>query len=339
MKKYLLFILLIPFILLGCQNSTGNSATGEEAESAETINIKLAHGGDPGHPWDDASKQFAEQVEEESDGQIVVQTYTAGQMGNDQELLESTASGSLEMSVVASMAMSGFEPSLQIFDLPYLFPNVETAYDVLDGEIGEEVASVLIDKGVRSLEYWENGYRNISNSKHPIESVEDLKGLKIRVPQTPALISWLEKVGAIPTQISYTELYTALQQGAVDGQDNGIFLTHSAKYYETQDYYSLTEHIYSPALLLINEEFFQSLSEEHQEIITTAAAEARDYQRQLDAERESELLEQMEEEGLEVKELPAEEIEKFKDSAQSVYEELEEEINDELLQKILDETE
>ncbi|AEC21838.1 TRAP dicarboxylate transporter subunit DctP [Pusillimonas sp. T7-7] len=302
----------------------------------KTIKINLAHGGDPVHPWNTAAKQFAKEVQEKSNGALTVRIYTAGQMGSDREMLESTQSGALQMSAISTMAMSGFEPSLQIFDLPYLMPSYELAYKVLDGEIGQEVAEKLKKKGVRNLAYWENDYRQLSNSKKPIVTVEDVAGLKIRVPETPILISWLEALKAIPTPIAYTELYTSLQQGVVDGQDNGIFLMHSAKYYEVQKYYTLTNHIYAPVAFLINERFFNKLSGEQQQIIQEAAEHARDYQRSLSKDLRNERLSEMKQAGLEVTELSPEALQQFRESAQPVYEKMKSVVDERLLQKILD---
>lgn len=302
---------------------------------AQEVQINLAHRGDAVHPWHAASQAFAEEVAEKSGGAIEVTIFTAGQMGGDREMLESTQSGALQMSAISTMAMSGFEPSLQIFDLPYLMPSYEVAYEVLDGEIGSKVAETLISKGIRNLAYWENDYRQLSNNVRQIESVADVAGLKIRVPETPILISWLEHMNAIPTPISYTELYTSLQQGVVDGQDNGIFLSHSAKYFEVQDYYTLTNHIYAPVALLVNDAFYQSLSQEHRQIIDEAAVDARDFQRELSAELRETRLQEMKDSGLQVTELSPEALAEFQESAKPIYEELGAVVDQELLDRIL----
>jgi len=306
------------------------------AFGAKTIKINLAHGGDPVHPWHIAAQKFAEEVKEKSEGEIDVRIYTAGQMGGDREMLESTQSGALQMSAVSTMAMSGFEPSMQIFDLPYLMPDYKTAYRVLDGEIGEKVSSALLKKGIRNLAYWENDYRQLSNSRRPIASIKDVAGLKIRVPETPILIGWLEGLKAIPTPISYTELYTSLQQGVVDGQDNGILLMHSAKYYEVQKYYTLTNHIYAPVAFIINERFYQKLSPQQQIIIKVAAENARDFQRELSAERRATRLIEMKKAGLEVTELSPQAMAAFRESAKPVYEKMKSAVNQQLLQQIRD---
>lgn len=305
------------------------------AHAERTLKINLAHGGDPVHPWNLAAKQFANEVKEKSGGKLEVRIYTAGQMGSDREMLESTQSGALQMSAISTMAMSGFEPSMQLFDLPYLMPSYQMAYQVLDGDIGKKVSETLLKKGVRNLAYWENDYRQLSNNKKPITTASDVAGLKIRVPETPILISWLEALNAIPTPIAYTELYTSLQQGVVDGQDNGIFLMHSAKYYEVQKYYTLTNHIYAPVAFLINDRFYNKLSPEHKKIIEEAAVHARDYQRSINAKLRSERLDEMKKAGLQVTELTPEALEQFRTSAKPVYQKMKDVINQELLEQIL----
>ncbi|MGK7752144.1 MULTISPECIES: TRAP transporter substrate-binding protein [unclassified Roseovarius] len=304
------------------------------AASAQSTSISLAHGAAPDHPWNLAAQKFAEEVSEQSDGDISVNIFTAGQMGSEREMVEATQSGSIQMSLVSTMAMSGTEPSLQVFDLPYLFPNEETAYEVLDGEIGEEVAAPLLNKGLRNLAYWENDYRQLSNDVRPIESIEDVEGLKIRVPETPILMTWVEELGGVATPIPYTELYGALQQGVVDGQDNGILLMRSANYYEVQDYYTLTRHIYAPVAFLVNENFYQSLSDESRGIIQTAAENARDYQREISREAREQDLATMEEAGLQITELSDEAMQEFQDSASPVYEAMRDVVNQEIVDRI-----
>lgn len=319
----------LPATVIGAIALSVSSATAQE------VKINLAHGGDPVHPWHEAAQEFAKEVTERSNGAIAVNIFTAGQMGSDREMLESTQSGSLQMSVISTMAMSGFEPSMQIFDLPYLMPSYDTAYKVLDGEIGTKVSEVLVSKGVRNLAYWENDYRQLSNNVRPIEKASDLSGLKIRVPETPILISWLENLNAIPTPIAYTELYTSLQQRVVDGQDNGIFLSHSAKYYEVQKYYTLTNHIYAPAALLISEGFYQGLNDEHRAIIEEAAVNARDFQRKVSSDLRKSRLDEMKAAGLQVTELSPETLAEFRTSAQPVYDTVRSVIDEHALASIL----
>lgn len=302
--------------------------------SAQSTSINLAHGAAPDHPWNLAAKKFAEEVSEKSEGDIAVNIFTAGQMGSDREMVDATQSGSIQMSLVSTMAMSGTEPSLQVFDLPYLFPDLETAYEVLDGEIGAEVAEPLLNKGLRNLAYWENDYRQLSNAVRPIKSIDDVQGLKIRVPETPILMKWVEELGGIATPIPYTELYGALQQGVVDGQDNGILLMKSANYYEVQDYYTLTRHIYAPVAFLVSENFYQSLSEEDRTTIRNAAENARDYQRDISRKARDAELAKMADAGLQITELSDEAMEEFRNSASPVYEEMRDVVDQDIVDRI-----
>ena len=306
------------------------------AASHETLKINLAHGGDAVDLGFAASKKFADEIKEKSGGAIEVHIYTTDARLSDQQILESTQSGALQMSAVSTMAMSEFEPSMQIFNLPYLFPNYFVAYKVLDGEIGKSVARKLIKKGVRNLTYWEGDYRQLSNSLRPIVNVDDVAGLKIQLPETPILISWMEVLNAIPARHARAELYTSLEQRFVDGQDNGILTTHAEKYYQVQPYYTLTNHIYTPVAVLINDSFFSQLSDANQGIIQTAAENARDYQRSVSKELRVERLIEMKQAGLKVTELSPQETGRFRLSVQPVYNKFKSVIDQKLLQQILD---
>jgi len=332
-----ILLLVLALLVAGC-GGQNDGAQSSDAGTKDKILIRLAHGAAPNHPWNLAAEKFAETVSEETDGRVEFQIFTAGQMGSDREMTEALQNGTLQMAIVSTMAMSAFEPAVQVYDLPYLFPSYEKAYEVLDGPIGEEVAAKLIPKGIRVLAYWENDFRHFSNSKRPIETVEDLQGIKMRVPETPILIAWLESIGAAPTPVPYNELYSSLQTKMVDGQDNGVFLTHSAKYYEVQEYYSLTGHIYSPAPLMINETFYQSLPDDIKQVIDKAAIEMRDYQRQLDREQLDSRLEEMKAAGLKVNEISPENLQGFIDSTEAVYDKFKNQIDQNILRQILEVT-
>jgi tripartite ATP-independent transporter DctP family solute receptor len=300
------------------------------------IKFNLAYGGDATPAWHTAAKQFAEEVRTQSHGALEVQLYTGGQNGSDREMLEAMQSGSLQISAIPTKALTRFEPSLQIFDLPYLLPTYETAYKVLDGEIGQQIAEQLKKKGLRNLAYWENDYRQLSNSERPLVAVEDVAGLKISVSETPIMVAWLQALKAMPTIIDDTQLYASLQQRVVDGQDHGIFRMYSARYYEVQAYCTLTNHVYEPVAFLINERFFQTLSPAHRHIIQQAAGRARDYQRSLNKTLRNERLNEMKRSGLKVSELSPQARHRFRASARPVYEKMTDAVDIQLLQKILD---
>jgi len=325
--KLVALLLTMAMILCACgnlkspttsANTTEGASKTEPAAKAE-YEIKLAHSAETNHPWHLAMLKFTEQVTKETNGRVKFNIFTAGEMGGEREMAEALQNGTLDMIIIATMGMSTFEPQVQIFDFPYLFPTFEKAYEVLDGEVGQMVADRLDKKGFHVLSYLENDYRGFSNSKHPINTPEDLKGLKLRVPESPVLVAWMKAVGAAPTPMPFNEVYSALQTGVVDGQDNGILLTYTHKLQEVQKCYSLTNHIYCPSPLFINSDLWKSMPADIQEIMQKAAVEARDYQRNLNKEYRVKYEEELKAAGMEINELTDENLQKFVDSAYSVY--------------------
>ena len=179
---------------------------------------------------------------------------------------------------------------MAVWDLPYLFNDRETAYKVLDGEIGQEVLDSLSDKGVIGLVYWENGFRHLTNSVKPVTSVQDLQGMNMRTLENPMQIKTWSLLGTNTSPIAFTELYTALEQKKVDAQETPLSLMYSSKFYEVQDYLTLTGHTYSPWPVVINKEFYTSLPKELQTVIMDAAVETREYNRQLSKQDEEKSL-------------------------------------------------
>lgn len=320
-KRILLPVALLAFL---CQGAF-----------AADFKLTLAHGGETNHPWQIAALKFKEIVEKESNGRIALTIFTAGEMGGDREMAEALQNGSLDMTIIATMAMSAFEPQVQIFDFPYLFPTEQTAYKVLDGEAGKLVAEYLAKKGFHVLAYWENSYRGFSNSKRKITKPEDLKGLKFRVPETPILMAWLRSIGSAPTPMPFTELYSALQTGVVDGQDNGILLTYTHKVGEVQKYYTLANHIYSPAPLYFNAKKFAKLPKDLQDILAKAAVECRDYQRGINAEYALKYEKALTDMGLEVTTLTPEQLQVFVDSARPLYNEFKGKIDPKIYEAVM----
>jgi len=290
----------------------------KQADKPE-FEIKLAHSAEANHPWHLAAQKFAQQVEKETNGRVKFSIFTAGEMGGEREMAEALQNGTLDMIIIATMGMSTFEPQVQIYDFPYLFPTFEKAYEVLDGPAGQMVSDRLEKKGFHVMAYFENDYRGFSNSKRPINTPKDLKGLKLRVPESPVLVAWMKAVGAAPTPMPFNEVYSALQTGVVDGQDNGILLTYTHKLQEVQKYYSLSNHIYCPAPLFINSTLWNKLPSDIQEIMKKAAVEARDYQRQLNKEYRVKYREELKTAGMQINDLSDENLQKFVDSARSVY--------------------
>ena len=218
-----------------------------------------------------AARVFKDIVEAESSGAIEVQLFPAGQLGGERELIESTKLGTIQMSMVSGAIAGYFKPAM-VLDIPYLFSSAPVAWKVLDGPFGQELGDAILKKtGMRVLAYGETGFRNFTNSKRPIKSPADLKGLKIRVMETPLYVTMVKSLGAAPTPISWPEVYTSLQQGVVDGQENPVSVILQAKFSEVQKYLTLDGHTYGADFILINDRFYQKLSADQRGIIRRAA--------------------------------------------------------------------
>lgn len=255
---------------------------------AKTV-IKLGTSTQPSHIYNLAAERFGEIVAEKSGGEIEVQVFPAGQLGSERDMVEGLQLGSLEMTLTSTGPMGNFVPQVKLFNLPFLFKDRESCYQVLDGEIGTQIADRFVKVGIRSLGWFENGFRNITNSKVAVNKPEDMKGIKIRVMEDDVFILTMKALGASPLPMAFGELYTALEQKTVDAQENPLAVIHSSRFFEVQKYLAMTGHFYSPAVLLISEITWQTLSPEQQAIITDAAAQARDYERELSLKADQEL--------------------------------------------------
>ncbi|MDR3331171.1 MAG: DctP family TRAP transporter solute-binding subunit [Synergistaceae bacterium] len=238
-------------------------------------------------------------VEEKTNGSIVVEVYPNAQLGGDRQATEAVQLGTIEMTATAAAIVSGFETQFTVLDFPYLFKDKPTAYRALDGELGQRLNDLLPKgQGMRNLVFMENGMRHVTNNRGPISKPEDLKGLKIRTMENPVHQATFKILGANPTPINFGELYTALQQKTVDAQENALPMVFSGKFYEVQKFLSLTGHFYAPSVLLINEDFWQSLTDEERKIIQDAAVIYRDNHRRVNSEEEVKLLDEIKSKGL-----------------------------------------
>jgi len=298
MKKGYLLLLIIIFLICSLM-TIGNAA------SKETRLIKFAHNGPaiPGHPMNVAANNFKELVEKNSGGQLKVQIFPAGQLGDARTIVEGVQMGTIEMGDVENGPMGRFVPSAMLWDLPYLFRDLDHAHKVLDGPIGQKIAKKYIDKGIRLLAYNDGGFRYFTNNIRPIKTPEDMKGLKIRVMESEVMIDSINAFGASAVPMSFQELYTALQQGTVDGQENPLDLIDSQKFYEVQDYLSMSEHFYYPRQYIISEKFYKKLPFELQEVVTDAAKKACQVQREELVKYTASMLGKLKSEGMKVNEV------------------------------------
>ena len=331
MKKIisvLLAVCLAAGMLVGCQPSTPAQPTqptqptdpGTPPVPADAIEFKIGHVLNTESPFHAGGLHFAELISAKSNGVLVAEVFPSALLGNDRELAEGLQLGTVDMAITATAPVSGFAPKIQIFDLPYLFRDAAHAYKVLDGELGDELLEDFYqNSGIVALAFWENGFRHITNSKRPIYTAEDVRGLKIRVQEISSHIDYWRSLGADPTPMAWTEVYTALQQGTVDGQENPVQTIYTQKVFEVQENMSLTFHCYAPTLIMISEGRFNALDDANQQIMKDAAKEAATYQRQFIADLESVGVEDMPTKGVNL--IPASEIdmESFRAAAQGVW--------------------
>ena len=247
-----------------------------------------------------AAKKFNDLLKEKSKGEIKLSLFPDSTLGNAQTMIGAVRGGTIDIEMSGSPNFSGLEPKLNVIDIPFIFKNREHAYAVLDGEIGQGLLKDLEAQGLKGLAFWEVGFRSFTNSKHPVKTPEDIKGLKVRTNQNPMYIQAFTLLGANPVPMPLSELYTALETRAVDAQEHPVGIFWSAKLYEVQKYLSLTNHGYTPLIVVMNKAKFDSFSPELQQAILDAAKEAGNYQRQLNLENEKEIIAKLQKAGIQV---------------------------------------
>lgn len=275
---------------------------------------------------------FKPLVETNSKGKIEVEIYPHGQLGYDREMAEAVQLGTLEMCIPATAALSGFDKRIQVLDLPYLFESKTQAYAALDGELGQTINENLPDLGFVSLGYPQNGFRHVTNNIKPIYEPDDLKGLKIRTMEIPAHVDYFRSVGANPTPMSWGELYTAMQQGTVDGQENPVEMIYDGKFFEVQKYASMTGHFYSATILLTSKVFLDSLPEDLREVVVNAGRMFVLAQRDMINDLELERIEYLKEQGMEINFLSDEQKDVFKHTADPIFEKYADVLGEEIME-------
>ena len=285
---------------------------------AQTKTIKFANQNAKGHPIVNGMEKFAELVEARSGGKLKVNVFPGGALGSDQANMSALQGGALEMASMNSGIFASVVKDFAIYDFPFLFANPKEADAVVDGPFGKALHAKLEEKGMVGLAYYELGFRNITNSKRPIAKVEDIAGLKLRVIPNPINVDWVSALGANPTPLPFPELYAALEQKAVDGQENPVATIQGAKLYEVQKYMTLTNHQYNPQSVVISKKFWDALSAEEKKIVQDAAAESARYEREQSRAAAASILENLKKNGMQVTELPASEVGKLRDKMKPV---------------------
>ncbi len=268
MKRGMRLLLLAGVLVLGLA----------VAANAADFVFKLGHIADPENPYAKGAEKFAQLVKEKTGGKVEIQVFPSSQLGNQRDLVEGTQFGTIDFTMTSTAVLGNFLPEAAVFDLPFIFRDVQHAYKALD-TVGMEIAQKL--QGMKLLAYYENGVRHMTNSKRPIRKPEDMKGLKIRVMEQPIYIEMIKALGGNPTPMAFGELFTALQQGVVDGQENPAAHIYTARFFEVQKYISLTAHTYSAEPMLVSLAAWNKLPKDLQEKVQAAANESKDWQRDL----------------------------------------------------------
>ena len=280
--------------------------------------IKFATQNPKGHPLVMGMEKFAEIVKTKTDGKIKVNLFPGGVLGGDAPNVSALQGGTLEMVTMNSGILASQVKEFAIYDFPFLFGNGKEADAIVDGPFGQKMHARLTDKGIIGLTYWELGFRNMTNSKRPINKVEDLAGLKIRVIPNPINLDCVRALDANPTPMAFPEVYAGLESKALDGQENPLSVIAANKFFEVQKHLTLTNHVYNPQSVIISKKFWDGLSAQEKKIIADAAVEAGRYQRQIAHEAAGTALDGLKKAGMQVTELPAAEMDKLRDKMRPV---------------------
>ena len=252
------------------------------------------------HPAVQGVHKFAELVEEKSGGRMHIDVFANAQLASDRDCIEGMQMNTIQSGIMVSSALAGFTDELLVFDLPFLFENSAQGQAVCDSDVGQQILGTLEDIGIKGLGWMEYGMRNITNSVRPIERPEDLQGIKIRTMENPIHMAAFQVMGADPTPMAFGELFTALQQGTIDAQENPLSVITSSRFNEVQDYLSMTEHVYSAAPLMVSKAAYDALPDDLKAIVDEAGVEACQWEREYLAEVEVQWLDELETAGTQI---------------------------------------
>ncbi|MCM3762089.1 TRAP transporter substrate-binding protein [Alkalihalobacillus oceani] len=302
----------------GAETEPTEGTTGEFEEM--TLNLGHAIAADETSHYHQGALKFKEIVEEETGGKVTIEIHPNSALGGEREMIEGLQLGTLDMVFTSSGPVGNFAPLSNAFDFPFLFRDREHAYAVLDGEIGAEVAEQLEGVGIKLLAWAENGFRMITNNRRAIVNPEDMQGISLRTMENQIHIQAFEDYGGNPTPMAFNELYTAMQQGVVDGQENPLAVIIPSKFYEIQNHLTLSSHVYSPAPLLISKALYDDFPPELQDIFVRAAEEMRDWEREFIADLTEQYIQTALDEGMEIVSEEEFNYEAFFEATQGVYE-------------------
>jgi len=288
------------------------------AQDIREHTIKFAANAPEGHPAVAGMKKFAELVSAKSGGKIKVNLFLNGVLGSDQANVSAIQGGTLEMAVMNSGILASVAKELAIFDFPFLFANEKESDAIVDGPVGKKMHALLQEKGLVGLSYWELGYRQMTNSKRPLNKVEDIEGLKLRVIPNPINVDWVKALGANPTPMPFPEVYGGLEQKAIDGQENPVAVIAANKFWEVQKYIALTNHQYNPQSVIFSKKIWDTLTPTEKKIIDDSSDEATKMQREQSRAGVAANIELLKKNGMTVTVFPPAEVAKLREKMKPV---------------------
>ncbi|HBX56304.1 TRAP transporter substrate-binding protein [Pseudomonas sp. UBA2684] len=295
------------------------------AAHADEINrhtLKVAFVQAKDHPHGLGAQKFAEIIKEKSAGKMKVMVFASGTLGGDAQVISSVQGGTVDMTLVTPGLLTGIEKGFGLYGLPFLFQNAEEVDAVLDGPAGQNLLSTLEPHGIVGLGYWDHGFRHVTNSKRPVNNLEDIKGLKLRLQQIPTAIETFKALGANVVPLSFTELYTALETHTVDGQENPLAAIETSKFYEVQKYLSLTGHFYDPLVAIFSKRTWDKFNESERQLVRAASLEAQAYERKVSREMAVSSRDVLAKQGMHINEVAPAEIERMREVVRPASEKL-----------------
>ena len=307
-------------LLLGVTGCSGGKNDKAASTGNQVITLRLSHAYDEKQPLHQATVKFAEIVSQKTSGKVQIKIYPNSTLGTPREATEGVKLGTVDMALIPTTNAAVFYNKLDLFYLPFLFVNKEHAYAVSDGLVGNKLYEDFRQKtGIRTLVMLESGFRQITNSKKPIHAVNDMSGVKLRVTDSPINVDTFNSLGVISCPMAISELFTALQQGTVDGQDNPIVNVYTFGYYKVQKYLTLTRHQWAGIMMFISDKQWNKFTPEYQKILQSAATEVATWERKEINQKEKEYLDIMKKDGMKVIELTPTERKQFQDKMQAVW--------------------
>jgi tripartite ATP-independent transporter DctP family solute receptor len=311
----------------------GASLLMPSVDAGEKITLRIASVSGPQHHHNDALRWYAERVAKRSNNRLELRVLDGAQLGGERDYIEGMILGSIEMAQVSTGPIAGFIPEFDLFSLPYMFRNTDHFVNVIGGPVSAKFFELLEKRGIKGLCWFDNGYRSVFNSRRPIRTPEDMKGLKIRVMESPIMVDTINAMGGSATPMAYGELYTALQQGVLSGAENAPGNVFNDKFYEVTKYYSLTNHFRPPGVVVISLKVWNRLSKEDQAVLQEEAKALQTYEIDLTQKVERESLEKLKAKGMQINEV---DFEAFQKAVKPVHEKFAARFGPDLIKQVLE---